>query len=44
VFVITYRVAADRKQGRKVFTPYPLPACDGPFDDGVEKVAFRGGT
>jgi ribosomal protein S27E len=36
---ITYRIAVGPQQGRKVFTLQTLAAWDGPFDDGVGKVA-----
>jgi len=36
---ITYRVAVEPQQGRKVFTLQTLPACDEPLDDGIGKVA-----
>lgn len=38
---ITWRIAVDPQQGRKVFTFQTLPVCDEPFDDGVGKVAGR---
>jgi len=36
---ITYQIAVGPPQGRKVFTLQTLPACDEPFNDGVDKVA-----
>ncbi len=36
---ITYRIAVDPRQGRKVFTLQMLPPCDEPFVDPVGKVA-----
>jgi hypothetical protein len=36
---ITYGIAVEPQQGRKVFTLQILPACDEPFDVGVGKVA-----
>ena len=36
---ITYRIAVGPQQGRKVFTLQTLPACEQPFDDGLDQVA-----